>query len=272
MADAPHPPASRTAPGAPLRVMRVGAWVMAVVAAIPLFGLADLMTLPGWVDQRYEWQVPLEASWGSLFTFVTAGSCVAIALRPEHPWPGIVLLAITAGTLALGSALGMNARPLILAAIVASAAAAFGLLARKAPVPFPRVWKLRRQYLLLAAAGVPLWLFYALHAFENSRMGAAVEDSITWGIEHWPVQGSTGLTLGLSAALLAFWMPGRGLLRITTSLSATYIGAAMLAYPDRAGAMDGSMWGVAMVLWGTVLALPLPQTVGNPGTGGTGQA
>lgn len=268
MADA-APPASTSLPSVPLRVMRVSAWVMAVVAVIPLFGLADLMTLPGWVDQRYEWQVPLEASWGSLFTFVTAGSCVAIALHPERPWPGLVLLAIAAGALVLGSALGLNARPLVLAAIIAAAVTAFALLAGKASVPLPLVWKLRRQYLLLAAAGVPLWLFYTLHAFENSRMGTTVEDSITWGIQHWPVQGSTGLTLGLSAVLMAFWVPCQGLLRVTTSLSATYIGAAMLAYPDRAGAMDGPMWGVAMVLWGTVLALPLPQPIDDPDTGAT---
>lgn len=252
------PVASKTRPTAPLRAMRVIAWLMAVVAVIPLFGLADLMTLPGWVDPQYEWKVPLEASWGSLFTFVTAGSCLALALKPDRPWPGIVLLTVAAGTLALGAVLGLNARPLALAAIVAAPVAVFVWLARKAAQPFPWAWNVSRQYLLLAVVGVPLWLFYALHALEMSRRGNLIEDSITLGIEHWPVQGSVGLTLGLSAALMAVWVPSRGLLRVTTSLSSTYIGAAMLAYPDRAGAMDGPMWGVAMVLWGTVLALPLP--------------
>ena len=52
-----------------------------------------------------------------------------------------------------------------------------------------------------------------------------------------------------------WWGPVRPLARVSISLSAVYIGVAMLAYPDRAGAMEGPMWGVAMVLWGTVLAL-----------------
>jgi hypothetical protein len=262
MADT-APVASKTRPTGPLRAMRVIAWVMAVVAVIPLFGLADLMTLPGWVDPQYEWKVPLEASWGSLFTFVTAGSCLAIALKPDHPWPAIVLLAIAASTLALGALLGLNPRPLTLAAIVAAPVAVFIWLARKGAEPFPNSWKLSLRYLLLAVAGVPIWLFYALHALEISKRGNLIEDSITLGIEHWPVQASTGLTLGLSVALMAVWVPSQGLLRVTTSLSSTYIGAAMLAYPDRAGAMDGPMWGVAMVLWGTVLALPLPNS-GHP--------
>jgi hypothetical protein len=46
-------------------------------------------------------------------------------------------------------------------------------------------------------------------------------------------------------------------MRLSLSLSATLIGAAMLAYPDRDGAMPSPMWGVAMVIWGTLLALPV---------------
>jgi hypothetical protein len=117
------------------------------------------------------------------------------------------------------------------------------------------VWNLSRPYLLIAVAGVPLWMLYALHAFEVSRLRKDT-GHLTWDIEHWPVQGSVGIVLSLSALALAFWPPGRPLMRVTTSLSATYIGAAMLASPDRAGAMDSPMWGVAMVLWGTVAALP----------------
>lgn len=44
-------------------------------------------------------------------------------------------------------------------------------------------------------------------------------------------------------------------IRVAASLSAAYDGAAMLAYPDRAGATEGHLWGVAMVLWGTLVAL-----------------
>jgi hypothetical protein len=58
-----------------LRLLRAVAWCMVAVSAVGLFGIVDLMTLPGWVDQRYVWAVSLEASWGSLLTFVVAGSC-----------------------------------------------------------------------------------------------------------------------------------------------------------------------------------------------------
>jgi hypothetical protein len=59
----------------------------------------------------------------------------------------------------------------------------------------------------------------------------------------------------VAALIMAWWSPGRPLWRLSASLSAVYIGVAMLAYPDREGAMDNPMWGVAMVLWGTGLAL-----------------
>ena len=61
------------------------AWLMVAVAAVGLFGIVDLVTLPGWVDQRYVWAVSLEASWGSLLTFVVANSYAGIARHPRNP-------------------------------------------------------------------------------------------------------------------------------------------------------------------------------------------
>ena len=72
--------ASETAPAPSIvsrrriRSARVVAWMFAAFAAVPFFGLIDLATLPGWVDLDYEWAVPIEVSWGSLFTFLVAGS------------------------------------------------------------------------------------------------------------------------------------------------------------------------------------------------------
>jgi uncharacterized membrane protein len=106
-----------------LGIARVVAWVMVPVALFGLFGLADLMTLPGWVDQQYEWSVPLEASWGSLFTFVVGGSFVSIARNPRQPWPGFVLLSIAIVALVLGSLLGLDAGPLPVAILLAVAVA-----------------------------------------------------------------------------------------------------------------------------------------------------
>lgn len=244
-----------------LRLVRTLAWAMVAVAAIGLFGLADLMTLPGWVDQQYEWSVPIEASWGSLFTFVVAGSFASIGLKPCRPWPGVVLLFIAIGALVLGSIFGLDGRPVPVAALLAAALALLLVLGWKHFEPFPRALDLSWQYLLMAVAGVPLWLLYAFHAVEMSRLYPQA-GHLTWDIEHWPVQGAAGLALGLSALAMTFWAAGRPLMRAATSLSSAYIGAAMLAYPERAGAMDGPMWGVAMVLWGTVLALLIPTRLG----------
>ncbi|MEW9872747.1 hypothetical protein [Arthrobacter sp. HS15c] len=240
-----------------LRVARIFAWVMVPVALFGLFGLADLMTLPGWVDQQYEWSVPLEASWGSLFTFVVGGSFISIAKNPGQPWPGFVLLSIAIGALLLGSVFGLDAGPVPIAILLAVALALLIWLVRREGAPPPLALNLSRQYLLVAAAGLPLWNLYAAHAFEVSRLRQDT-GHLTWDIEHWPVQGSVGIALCLTALVMAFWPDGRPLLRVATSLSATYVGAAMLAFPDRAGAMDGPMWGVAMVLWGTMTALPTP--------------
>ncbi|MEV7572252.1 hypothetical protein AB0P28_04030 [Pseudarthrobacter sp. NPDC089323] len=237
-----------------LRFVRVVAWLMVPVTAVGLFGIADLMTLPGWVDQRYVWAVPLEASWGSLVTFVVAGSYVSIARNPRDPWPGSILLGVAALSIVLSAVLGADARPLPLALIIAVPALGLLVAGRRDVRSFTLAPSLSLPYLAVAAAAVPLWLPYSLHAFQMSRLEPDA-GHVTWGIEHWPVQGAAGLTFLAAALVAAGWRHGRPLLRISTSLSAVYIGAAMLAYPDRAGAMESPMWGVAMVLWGTVVAL-----------------
>lgn len=253
MADAASPEFRPRLPPR-LRLVRILAWLMVAVAAVGLFGLVDLMTLPGWVDQRYLWAVSLEASWGSLMTFIVAGSYASIALNPRQPWPGAVLLAVAALALILSCVFAADIRPLPLAAIVAVPAAFLLWLAREHAGPLPRAGKLSRPYLLIGLAALPLWLSYAVHAFQMSRLHPNA-GHITLGIEHWPVQGAAGLALALSALVLAWWIPGRPLIRVAASLSAAYIGAAMLAYPERAGSMEGHLWGVAMVLWGTLVAL-----------------
>lgn len=246
-----------------LRSVRVAAWLMVAVSAVGLFGIADLMTLPGWVDQRYVWAVPLEASWGSLMTFVVAGSYVSIARNPRDPWPGSILLGATALSLMLSTVFGADVRPLPLALIIAVPALGLLVAGRRDIRSFRFVPSLSWLHLLAAAAAVPLWLTYSVHAFRMSRLEPDA-GHVTWGIEHWPVQGAAGLTLLAAVLIMTWWSQGRRLLRISTSLSAVYIGTAMLAYPDRAGAMDSLMFGVAMVLWGAVLAL-LPA---HPRSGG----
>jgi hypothetical protein len=237
-----------------LQFVRVVAWLMVAVSAVGLFGIVDLMTLPGWVDQRYVWAVSLEASWGSLMTFVVAASYASIALNPRSPWAGTVLLAVAGMALVLSAIFGTDTRPLPLALIVAVPAVGLLYSSRQEIAPPSRSLRPAWLHLLMGAAGVPLWLPYSIHALQMSRLEPNAGHD-TWGIEHWPVQGAVGITVLVAALLMGWWSQGRPLLRVSISLSAVYIGVAMLAYPDRAGAMESPMWGVAMVLWGTVLAL-----------------
>ena len=248
-----------------MRAVKPFAWFLAALAAVGLFGLVDLATLVGWVDQSYEWAVPLEVSWGALFTLVIAGSYAWIAFLPARSWPAVVQLGIAGTALAVGSLAGLDGRPLWVAVPVAGSAVLFAWLTRERAGRFPREWSPDPAYLLLGAAGILIWLPYVLHALAASRAGAAGDH--TWGVEHWPVQGAAGLALAACAVVMAFWLPGRPLLRLTVSLSATLIGAADLAYPDRDGAMDLPLWGVVTVLWGTSIALPLPSRASQAGEG-----
>ena len=231
---------------------RVVAVALALVATLLLMGLIDLFTLVGWVDQDFEWEVPLEASWGSLFTFFLAGGYVWVALFPRAAWPGLVQLGICALALTVSAAAGADGRPLWLALGVAASAILLWLVVGRPALTLGPP-SMHRAALAVAAVGVPLWLPYLLAAFAASRAGEL--GSITQGIEHWPVQGAVGMVLVLGALVLASWSDGRALLRVAVSLTAVYIGMAELAYPDRAGAMGSVPWGVGVTLWGLLVAL-----------------
>jgi hypothetical protein len=266
---------SAVAPAAAQRVKtaRIAAWFLAGVSAVLLFGIVDLLTLPGWADQRYVWQVPLDASWGCLFTFVLAGAYAWIGLRPRRPWPGIVQLAVAGASLLAAGALGLDGRPAVVGLAVVGSAVLFAWLVGGTAGPVPRINGPHWTFGVLAAAGIPLWLSYAAFSSEKARvLGDDAEGAvISAGLEHWPFQAALGLALGVCGVVMALWATGRPLMRLSVSVSAAYVGAAMLAYPDRGGAMPGPLWGVAMVLWGVLIALPLPTVGGTPGEAGSGR-
>lgn len=227
--------------------------LFAVVAMVLLMGLIDLFTLLGWVDQQYVWEVPLEASWGALFTFFLAGAYLWTALFPRTPTPAFLQLVVSAVALAVSAAAGTDWRPLAVAlGVVVSGWLLWQLLGRPA---WTGMTKPTVQWppLVMGVLGLPLWLPYTLEALAQSRSG--VLGTITQGIEHWPVQGAAGLAIILGSLAMGFWPDGRPLLRVAVSLSAVYIGMAELAYPDRAGAMDSLLWGVGVTLWGLLVAL-----------------
>ncbi|GGK82886.1 hypothetical protein [Ornithinimicrobium pekingense] len=232
---------------------------LALAACVLMMGVIDLLTLPGWVDQQYEWEVPLEASWGALFTFLVAGAHLWVAVRPHTPWPAFLQLGICAVSLLAGAVAGADWRLLPVAlGVVVSALVLWWLLGRP-PIPSGQRPQVRPDLLAVAAAGLLLWVPYAGFALERSRAG--VLGSVTQGVEHWPVQGATGLALVLGSFALALWATGRPLLRAAVSLSAVYIGMAELAYPDREGAMGSVVWGTGVTLWGLLVALlAVPRT------------
>ena len=232
---------------------RLVAVVLALVAMVVLMGLIDLLTLLGWVDQQYVWEVPLEASWGALFTFFLSGAYIWVALFPRTPTPAFLQLAISAVALAVSAVAGTDWRPLAVAVgVVASGLVLWLLLGRPGLTGMPRP-AVRRAPLVVGVVGLPLWLPYALDAFAQSRSG--VLGTITQGIEHWPVQGAAAVAIVLASFAMGLSADGRPLLRVAVSLSAVYIGMAELAYPDRLGAVGSLLWGVGVTLWGLLVAL-----------------
>lgn len=232
---------------------RITALLLALVAAVGLMGVIDLVVLLGWVDQQYVWEVPLEASWGSLFTFFVAGGYLWLALFPGAPWPALVQLGICSIALAVSAGVGLDWRPLALAVGLAASALGLWQLLGRPPADLGGPPSVQRAVLAVALLGTPLWLPYASVAFERSRAG--VLGSVTQGIEHWPVQGAVAVALVLSALVLAVYEDGRPLLRVAVSLSAVWIGMAELAYPDRDGAVGSLLWGVGVTLWGLLVAV-----------------
>lgn len=237
-----------------LLLARVLGWALAALAFGPSFGIIDLMALLGLDNPDDTWDVPLGASWGTLFTVILVGSYVWIALRPQRAAPALAQLSIVAFSLAVSSLAGLDGRPLWLAGPVALSVGLFAWLAPDESVRNVRGWSLHWPYVVLAVAGLAIWLPYAILALQRSREQASGD--ITLGIDHWPVQGAVGLTIVLSAVGLGVWTPGRPLLRVTVSLSATLIGAGMLLDPDLIRELGTPVWGVAMVIWGTAIALP----------------
>jgi hypothetical protein len=246
------PPTSITVSRGRIRWARVIAWVLALFAAIPFFGLIDLGTLVGAANPEYEWAVPLEVSWGSLFTFLVAGSYVWIALVPGRARPALLQLGIVVAALAVAAVGGLDVRPAFVAAGIGASGLVLGWLSRAFDG-----WRVKLSAdllpVLVAVMGAALWLPYALAALERSREGAAGD--LTNEIEHWPIQGATGLALAIGGAAMAVWRPARQLFRITLSLSAVFVGMANIGFPDRVGATQGLQWAVAITVWGVLVAL-----------------
>ncbi len=270
------------------------AWLLAIIAAVPMFGLIDLGTLFGMSDPRYEWAMSLEASWGALFTFFVAAGFAWVGTLPGKPWPGLVLVFLAAGGLALAGVALADAGPLWVALALGSAAGGLLLLLRpgrsgtvpNAPagvggakgtvpeqpkqhagggaegtVPEQPPGRFRRPALepglIAPVLGVPLWLAYAWLSYGPAVAG--VPGDVTNGIDHWPVQVALGLALAAGCVLLAYWGERLTLWRWAFAASAGFVAYATLVFPERAGAMPHPAWGVAIAGWGVLAAVLQPR-------------
>ena len=229
--------------------------MLCLVAAIPYFGIVDLVTLFGWVDQRWEWPISLDVSWGVLFTFFVAGGYAWIGVRPRDSVPGLVALVLGGVSLAAGAIAGGQPEPLPIAAVVLASAMGLAVLTR--PGTASGAWRISWPYLVLAVLGAALWVPYTASALAQSLLDTGRE--ITNGVDHWPVQAAAGIAILLASAALAAWRPGRPLLRVAVSFSGGLIGVAALAYPDRDGATEGSLWAIASVLWALAVSTVPPR-------------
>ena len=235
---------------------RILAWLLAVIAAVPMFGLIDLGTLFGLSDPRYEWPMSLEASWGALFTFFVAAGFGWGGALPARPWPGLVLVVLAAGGLALAGVVLADGGPLWVAAVLGLAVGGLSLLLRH-HAPAPRAFG-RPAFgpgLIAPVLGVPLWLGYAW--LSRADAVAGVPGDVTNGIDHWPVQVALGLAVAAGCVVHTCWAERLTLWRWAFALTAGFVAYATLVFPERAGAMPHAAWGVAIAAWG-VLAAALP--------------
>jgi peptidoglycan/LPS O-acetylase OafA/YrhL len=222
--------------------------------AVGFFGLADLGVVarnsPGW-----ESSVVLEASWGSLFTFLVAGADAAVAVRPRAVRAALVQLLVVAVALLVASLGGLDARPLPAAALVVANAVILWLLAGRPGPHGPGRSRPSWPLLVLAAVAAPVWVVQCLEALDASRRRAEPLDSVSWSIHHWPVHGAALLAIAVCAAVAAMWTEGRGLLGACTCCAATVIAAASLAHPDTFAVLPSTDVAFLAILWALAVGL-----------------
>ncbi|MCU1438779.1 MAG: hypothetical protein JWP66_1866 [Naasia sp.] len=211
---------------------RIAAAALARFAAIPMMGLIDRGTLVGTSDPRYEWPVSLDVSWGALFTSQLAASSRWLAVQPRDAAPALVQQAVAALALCVGAAAGSSAEALRVQLSVAVAIALFAPLPRGASVPRPTWRRPDRRSVLLATAGVGLWVPYALAARSVPQRTRAVRHERRRRLAR---AGSDRHRARRASVALAFWPAARPLVRGSVALSAALIGVAGAARPGRGG-------------------------------------
>ncbi len=244
-------------------LVHVPARAVAVAGAFGLgvvfFGVIDLL-VPFLRDPEFYDSYLLETGWGLLFAVLVAVPLVALAARPERTGPVAQLVAASVAV----------AVPAVVTPAPAQLLPALGLLAAAglqralAEPTLGRDWadggdvrslRIRpsvvRSWALVAIAAVAA-APYAARMITAGRAGQYPVD-ITWGLDHWPMQAALAICFPAVAAVAARRLPGWEVPAWTTVVSAIWLGAMSLAYPQHAGSL-GQAGGLACAAWGVLLA------------------
>jgi hypothetical protein len=211
------------------------------------FGVVDLLT-PFTLGEEFADHYLLETGWGLLYLVLVTVPLLVLVVRPGAAVALLQLVAVAAGVI-LGALLAWSpAHALPGLGILETV----GLLAALAP-PSLGVGRLRPARVPLGLAAVAV-LPATAYAWQMAR--ATDNPEKTWGLDHYPAQASFALAVVLVALLSAYVVRAPGLGRsvpvLTGALSAVWMGALSMVWPERLGSW-GIGWGLVAVLWGLAL-------------------
>lgn len=128
--------------------------------------------------------------------------------------------------------------------------------AGRAGLPRPTRPRVRPAWLLaaLAAAGLPLWSIYVVHA---AGPHPGVPPSVTIAFDHWPVQVALGVAVPIAALVAAFAVEWRGIAVMAAALSSAVVGVTAALSQGLPVGTESPTWCIAAVSWGTLVALAL---------------
>ena len=238
--------------------IRLAAGICALTWLIlPGFGLIDLG-----VTWNSDWPVVLEGGWALNMSVLIGGPFLALALRPQRAVPAAVTLLVALGAMVISAAAGLEWHLLGYTGLLGIEAAGVGALLRRAPDRErlrPVRWSVRPPLMAVAALGLLPWLLYAVAMYRSNRadLGPALSD-ITFGVDHYAVQGALAVSLATLAVLAAWWPRGRRFIGLSVGLCAGYLGLVSFAFPD-SWAGFGPVWSALCIAWGlAVAALSIP--------------
>ena len=230
---------------------RVLAGVLALVAAVPWFGIIDLLTA-ALRDPDFAQGYALELGWGLFHLVLVAGPLAGLVVRPRAHAP-VAMLTVATGAVLIAACWGWSGRVALEGAGLAAVTLLMGrpTLPRRRPAPGPAV---------LAVVALPCALWYAA-TWVNAMDATPALDDITNGLSHYPMQGAFALALVGNCALVAFTRSR--LVAVSVAVSAVGFGVESIIDPELDGSL-GTLGGVLLILWGVLVVATARTGGGDP--------